>query len=95
MKTYAPRKDANDAPLTALALHMGAYVIHMEPGVGFDWLLFHRRQVRIVEIKDGAKSPSRRQLTDTEETCQSICLAHGVAYHIVENEQDLLDLLAT
>ena len=95
MKTYAARKDANDVALTALARKLGAFVLHQDPGAGFDWLLFHRGRVLIVEIKDGAKPPSQRHLTDTEKTCQSICLAHGVEYHIVRNEQDLLALLAT
>ena len=95
MKTYAARKDANDAPLTLTALRLGAFILHMEPGQGFDWLLFHRGRVLIVEIKDGTKMPSQRQLTETEKTCQSICVSHKVPYHIVESEQDLLDLLTT
>lgn len=94
MKTYAARKDANDAPLTLTALRLGAFILHMEPGQGFDWLLFHRGRVLIVEIKDGSKSTSRQQLTETEKNCQSICNAHGVKYHILRNENDLLTLLA-
>lgn len=94
MKTYAARKDANDAALTALARKLGAFVLHQEPGAGFDWLLFHRGRVLIVEIKDGTKMPSQRQLTETEKTCQSMCKVHGVKYHIVRGENDLLTLLA-
>ena len=94
MKTYAPRKDANDAALTKLARQCGAYVIHAEPGQGFDWLLFHRGRVLIVEIKDGAKTLSHRQLTPKEQEVQSICQAHRVPYNILLDEQELLALLS-
>ena len=93
MKTYAPRKDANDAALTKLARQCGAYVIHAEPGQGFDWLLFHRGRVLIVEIKDGTKPASHRQLTPKEREVQSICQAHNVKYNIILNERDLIALL--
>ena len=94
MKTYAPRKDANDAALTKLARQCGAYVIHAEPGQGFDWLLFHRGRVLIVEIKDGTKPASHRQLTRQEQEVQSICQAHRVPYNILLDEQELLALLS-
>lgn len=94
MKTYAARKDANDAKLARLARQLGAFWLSMEPGQGFDALIFHRGRVFIAEIKDGDKPPSRQQLTETEKKCLSICKAHGVNYNILRNEDDLLTLLS-
>jgi hypothetical protein len=63
----AARKDANHNTITATLTSVGAEVFetHQVPGL-LDVLVAFRGRLTWLEIKDGAKPPSERQLTPAE-----------------------------
>lgn len=59
----APRRDANEPAIIAALEAIGASVTQLDaPGVP-DLLVGWRGRTFCIEVKDGAKSPSRRKLT--------------------------------
>ena len=68
MTRYAARADANQAEIVQALRAIGATVQHLHTvGKGCpDLLVGFRRQNWILELKDGNKPPSKRQLTDDE-----------------------------
>jgi hypothetical protein len=92
MPRYAARVDANQAVVVAALRACGAEVLSLAAlgkGVG-DILIFHRGQLRMFEIKDGAKVKSARALTPAQ-----------VEFHkrwpvtVVENVQQALAALVS
>ena len=64
----APKKDANHGEIVAKFLDHGASVLDVSslPGEALDIVVGYSGIDQRVEIKDGAKVPSARKLTDSE-----------------------------
>lgn len=87
------RRIAHRRPqLQSYAGAKGAAVIcaSAAPDLGFDRLMVRGGQLYIVEVKDGSKPPSKRQLTDGEQKCKRKVEAAGGRYWIIESDADLL-----
>jgi hypothetical protein len=96
MARRANRKDANHAAIAQLLRQIGAHVIDAAaaaPVLGFDLLVVYRGQTYIMEVKDGSKPPSERQLTPNEQEQQAALTRHGVMYHVVLSEDDALKVI--
>ena len=80
------RTDANHTEIVQAMRSCGWTVFDMSrAGNGFPDVLAARRGiVKLVEIKDGAKSPSRRKLTKDEALVHAAMAAAGVPVVIVE-----------
>lgn len=91
----AARTDANHAPILRALRATGAYVVDCSHvGAGFpDALVFWRGQCLLVEVKDGAKAPSRHRLTADQQVFHTEALARGCRIHVVTNEADALRLV--
>lgn len=91
----AAKVDANHAAVSHALTRCGAWVIDCSAvGQGFpDLLVTHRGKLLFVEVKDGAKSPSRRKLTPAQVEFHAKAAANGVAVHIVETIEQALDLV--
>lgn len=66
----AARVDANQAAVVKALRKIGAAVTHIHPlgnGVA-DLLVSYRNKWTVMEVKDGSKPPSARELTDDERT---------------------------
>jgi hypothetical protein len=87
----ARRKDTNHNELVQAARQVGAEVLELYklPGA-LDCLVGYRGVLYLVEIKDGAKSASRRQLTPPEvETIQRF-MSVGVKVLVVTSVDEML-----
>lgn len=87
----ARRKDTNHNELVQAARQVGAEVLELYklPGA-LDCLVGFRGSLYLVEIKDGAKSASRRQLTPAEvETIRRFQVV-GVKVLVVGSVEELL-----
>jgi len=91
----AAKTDANHAPILRALRATGAYVVDCSHvGAGFpDAMAFFRGQCLLVEIKDGAKSPSRRRLTADQQVFHAEALARGVRIHVIHSEAEALALV--
>jgi hypothetical protein len=89
------RIDANQPSIVKTLRNVGAGWIPLsgDPTTGMDGLILFRSKVYLAEIKDGAKKPSERQLTDKEKKRKAMVEAHGVDYNIIESEEDALRLI--
>jgi len=88
----AKRIDANQPAIVRAFRAAGCHVVpihHCGGGVP-DLLVTHRGRWRLVEIKDGAKSPSKRALTPAERDFESLC---PLDYWIAESEDDVERLI--
>jgi hypothetical protein len=88
------RVDDNQAEIVQALRQAGASVLHMHQlGKGApDLLIGHRGHNYLFEIKDGAKSPSQRQLTADELLWHSEW--RGTVY-VVESVEDALRKIGT
>jgi hypothetical protein len=95
MARRANRKDTNHAAIAQLLRQIGAHVIDAAaaPALGFDLLVAYCGKIYIMEVKDGSKPPSERQLTPNEQEQQAALARHGVMYHIVLSEDDALRVI--
>jgi hypothetical protein len=95
MARRANRKDANHAVIARTLQQVGAHVIDAAaaPTLGFDLLVVYRGQIYIMEVKDGSKPPSERQLTPNEQEQQAALERPGVKYHVVLSEDDALRVI--
>ena len=90
------RTDANHAAITQTLRSCGWYVIDTSRiGSGFpDLLAAKNGAIVLVEVKDGAKAPSRRRLTmDEIKVCDGLLRA-GVRVRIVTSIEDAVWLSA-
>jgi len=91
----AARTDANHSEIMAALRATGAYVVDCSRvGAGFpDLLVFWRGQCTPVEIKDGAKSPSRRVLTTDQAQFHAAAAARGCPIPVVTSVDEALALV--
>lgn len=89
------RTDANHAKILRVMRDIGAYVVDCsQVGDGFpDALVAYRGKWFLVEIKDGAKPPSRRKLTPDQNVFHAEAAHRGCHVHVVKNESEALALL--
>ena len=87
----AARVDANQRDIDDAARAVGAVIVRasMAPDLGFDRIYGYKGQPHICEIKDPAKPPSARKLTENEQKVKAALEAVGVAYHVIETDDDL------
>jgi len=94
MARRAARVDDNQEEIVKALRSIGAYVKHVHTIKGlFDILVFYRGTIYCIEIKDGAKVPSKRKLTKDEQDCKDNVEARGCQYHVVNSVKEATDLL--
>jgi hypothetical protein len=86
------RVDTNQPEIVKALRKAGALVLHLhEIGKGTpDILVGYRGRLRLMEIKDGAKSPSKRELTPDEEKFHAIWADY---VWVVQSVDDALKLI--
>ena len=62
----AARRDDNEQDIIKAMRAEGAYVKQINDEGLFDLLVSYRGETLLIEVKDGAKPPSARRLTDAE-----------------------------
>ena len=63
----AARRDDNEKEVIAALREAGAYVKQINDEGLFDLLVSYRGETLMIEVKDGAKPPSARRLTEAEQ----------------------------
>lgn len=87
----AGRTDANQQEIVSALRWAGAVVeVHSSYPVGYDVLVHHCGATVRVEIKDGTRKPSERQLTAAEQAAQA---ANPATYAVVESVEQALGLI--
>lgn len=90
----AAKVDDNQPQIVKALRRSGAYVIlTSQLKNAFDLLVIYQGVIYIVEVKDGSKTKSRRQLTEGEEICRHGVESHGAKYHIIESVDDALKMI--
>ena len=89
----AARRDANEGDIIKAMRGEGAYVKVINDEGLFDLLVSHRGQTLLVEVKDGAKPPSARRLTDAEQKFHDEW--PGSDLYIVNSVEEAIALLRT
>ena len=89
----AARRDANETEIIKAMRECGAYVKQINDEGAFDLLVSYRGETLLLEVKDGAKPPSARRLTDAEQKFHDEW--PGTNLGIVNSVQEALDLLKT
>jgi hypothetical protein len=89
----AARRDDNEKEIIAAMRAEGAYVKQINDEGLFDLLVSHRGETLLVEVKDGAKPPSARRLTDAEQKFHDEW--PGSDLYIVNSVEEALLLLRT
>ena len=86
----AARVDSNQGKIDEAAEKVGCCIVRASkaPELGFDRLYIRHGRVYIVEVKDGEKPPSKRQLTDNEKRTRADIEAAGGVYHVIESVDD-------
>jgi len=64
----AARRDANEQDIIKAMRGAGAYVKVVNDEGLFDLLVSYRGETLLIEVKDGAKPPSARRLTEAEQS---------------------------
>lgn len=59
----------------------------------FDLLVCHAGKTYIVEVKDGTKPPSQRQLREGELKCNQDLESVGVKYWIINSVEEALEMI--
>lgn len=90
---YARKVDANHARIVKALRGVGVGVIDTsQHGEFVDIVTVHRGVIRLVEVKDGAKPPSARTLTDAQVRLHALVESHGGAVHVVTSEDEAISL---
>ena len=87
------RRDANHAEVVQALQRIGCIWIDAtkSPSFGCDGFILFRRRMIPVEIKDGQKPPSARQLTTNELVLRAHCRAAGIPYLTVLSAEDAIE----
>lgn len=90
----APRKDANHPEIVAALRKIGVFVVDLAGAADGipDLLCGWHGTWKVVEVKDGQKSPSRRQLTPDQVEFHAICAERGLPCFVVESVDEALSL---
>lgn len=88
------RTDANHAAVTQALRSVGWTVVDTSRVHGGfpDLLAIRRGQMELIEVKDGAKSASRRQLTDEEAKFHQALAAAGVTVKVIASIDEAVNL---
>ena len=89
----AARRDDNEKEIVAAMREAGAYVKVINDEGLFDLLVSYRGETLLIEVKDGAKPPSARRLTDAEQKFHDAW--PGDNLHIINSVEEALALLRT
>jgi len=90
MRTAA-RRDANEDQVVSALEAGGAFVKKINDGGTFDLLVWYCGNTLLIEVKDGRKPPSARELSPAEQKFHATW--PGSNLHIVLGPSDALDLL--
>lgn len=90
----AARRDANHNDIARDVVAIGGGVIDLtdSENAGFDMLVIFSGKLFAVEVKDGAKPPSKRKLTDNEQARREMLERLGASYTVVETFEDVVKL---
>lgn len=89
----AARRDANEGDIIKAMRAEGAFVKIINDEGLFDLLVSYRGETLMIEVKDGAKPPSARRLTEAEQKFHDEW--PGSNLHIVTSAEEALALLKT
>lgn len=89
----AARRDANEGDIIKAMREAGAYVKVINDEGLFDLLVSYRGETLLIECKDGAKPPSARRLTESEQKFHDEW--PGSDLYIVNSVEEALALLRT
>ena len=85
------RVDKNQKSLVAAFRSLGWYVLHTNSlKHACDLMVIKKGRVVAVEIKDGSKSPSKRQLSEGEKLFKTNWRASGGEWRLVESVDDVV-----
>lgn len=86
---YARRKDANHREILDAFQAHGCGVLDVAglADLGCDLIVLRGKEARLIEVKDGAKVPSARKLTDSEARLK---LLHPQVWRIVATVEDVV-----
>ena len=89
----AARRDANEQDIIKAMREAGAYVKVINDEGLFDLLVSYRGETLLIEVKDGAKPPSARRLTEAEQKFHDEW--PGADLYIVNSVEEAVALLRT
>ena len=89
----AARRDVNEGDIIKAMRAEGAYVKVINDEGLFDLLVSYRGETLMIEVKDGAKPPSARRLTEAEQKFHDEW--PGADLYIVNSVEEALALLRT
>lgn len=90
----APRKDANHAEIVAALRKIGVFVVDLA-GVADgipDLLCGWRGAWKLVEVKDGSRIPSKRQLKPRQVIFHADCSERSLPCFVVKSTEEALSL---
>jgi hypothetical protein len=87
----AARRDDNEQDIIKAMREAGAYVKQINDEGLFDLLVSYRGETLLIEVKDGAKPPSARRLTEAEQKFHDEW--PGFNLYIVKSVEEALALL--
>ena len=95
MRQGINRKDANHTEVVQCLIGIGARWRDATgmPSFGCDGIILFRKRAFLCEIKDGAKPPSARTLTENERELKELCESVGAPYLVVTSGQDAIEQL--
>lgn len=90
----APRKDANHGEIVDALRKVGVYVVDLAGAADGipDLLCGWHGSWMLVEVKDGSKPASRRQLTDDQVVFHAECAERGLPCYVVKSVDEALSL---
>ncbi len=89
----AARRDSNESDIVKAMREAGAYVKVINDEGLFDLLVSYRGETLLIEVKDGAKPPSARRLTEAEQKFHDEW--PGADLYIVNSVEEAVALLRT